>query len=92
MTLSAPSFDLIALTIGGPEMIPMFPGSPVPRAKMTVMSVQHLPPLTPFSELPEPLAQLAPLFAFPPVVPPVLFPAEPVLVGTTSVAVGVAVD
>ena len=73
-------------------MMPIFPGSPVPRAKMTVMSVQHLPPLTPFSELPEPLAQLAPLFAFPPVVPPVLFPAEPVLVGTTSVAVGVAVD
>lgn len=69
-------------------MTPILPGSPVPRAKITVMSVQQMPPLTPFSELPPVLAaQLAPLFLLPPVLPP----SDPVLVGTTLLATEVGV-
>jgi hypothetical protein len=66
----------------------MLPGSPVPRAKITVMSVQQVPPLTPFSELPPVFpAQLAPLF----LLLPALLPAEPVLVGAAPLATGVGV-
>jgi hypothetical protein len=35
--------------MGGPETVPMFPSSPVPRAKMRVRSVQQVLSLTPFS-------------------------------------------
>lgn len=69
-------------------MVPILPSSPVPRAKITVMSVQQVPPFTPFSELPLVLpAQLAPLFLLLPVLPPV----DPVLVGTVPLATGVGV-
>lgn len=48
-TLSAPRDDFREAKKGGPAMIPTFPGSSVPRAKMTVTSLQPMLAVMSFS-------------------------------------------
>jgi hypothetical protein len=54
VTLLAPILFLKAENIGGPATEPTFPSSPVPRAKITVTSVQQVEFRTPFSVEPPP--------------------------------------
>ena len=64
------SFDCRALSIGGPATEPILPGSLVPRAKMTVTSLQGASLVTSLAVLDAPPGIVLPPPVLPPPVPP----------------------
>lgn len=78
--------------MGGPDTVPTFPNSPVPRANITVMSVQQFLSRTPFSVPPRP-PELPCGEQSLPIVPELLgaFSVDLVGAAVSSARVGVAV-